>query len=260
MTMIVLGDGGLGRAVVEAARTRGADVQVLGRPRGARHDAAGFSGASVVVDATRGDAVLGNVTTALEGGVRALVIATTGWDGDRPRVDAALRGAGATAVASPNFSLGVALFARLVDAAVDLYGGLEAFDPYVFEQHRRTKPDRPSGTAAMLARRIVARHPGKRRVAGQAGEPPLLDELEVVAVRAGASPGMHLVGFDAPGESIELRLTARDRTAYAAGILAAADWLAAAPRTPGLHSFDPVVDDLLRAAPERVLAGVTVAA
>jgi dihydrodipicolinate reductase len=56
---------------------------------------------------------------------------------------------------------------------------------------------------------------------------------------------MHLVGFDALGETVELRLTARDRSAYAVGILAAADWLTRAPRTPGIHTFDPVVDALL---------------
>jgi dihydrodipicolinate reductase len=56
---------------------------------------------------------------------------------------------------------------------------------------------------------------------------------------------MHLVGFDAVGESVELRLTARDRSAYAAGVLAAADWLARAPSAPGIHPFDPVIDELL---------------
>ncbi len=66
-----------------------------------------------------------------------------------------------------------------------------------------------------------------------------------MSIRAGASPGMHLVGFDAVGETVELRLTARDRSAYASGILAAVDWLARAPRPAGLHSFDPVVDELL---------------
>ena len=66
---------------------------------------------------------------------------------------------------------------------------------------------------------------------------------------------MHLVGFDAAGETIELRLTARDRSAYAAGILAAADWLRATPRAPGLHAFDPIVDELIardhRSLPDR---------
>ena len=56
---------------------------------------------------------------------------------------------------------------------------------------------------------------------------------------------MHLVGFDAVGETVELRLTARDRSAYAQGVLAATDWLRRTPRTPGMHAFDPVVDELL---------------
>jgi dihydrodipicolinate reductase len=56
---------------------------------------------------------------------------------------------------------------------------------------------------------------------------------------------MHLVGFDAAGESLEMRLTARDRSAYAAGAITAAEWLLAEPRTPGLHSFDDVVDAIL---------------
>jgi dihydrodipicolinate reductase len=60
---------------------------------------------------------------------------------------------------------------------------------------------------------------------------------------------MHVVGFDAPGETVELRLTARDRSAYTAGILAASDWLVREPRAPGFHPFDSVVDELLAATP-----------
>jgi dihydrodipicolinate reductase len=60
---------------------------------------------------------------------------------------------------------------------------------------------------------------------------------------------MHLVGFDAAGETVELRLTARDRSAYAAGILAAADWLRRALCEPGFHSFDPIVDELIARDP-----------
>jgi hypothetical protein len=59
---------------------------------------------------------------------------------------------------------------------------------------------------------------------------------------------MHLVGFDAPGESLEMRLTARDRSAYAAGAVTAAEWLLAEPRAPGFHPFDRAVDDMIAAA------------
>jgi 4-hydroxy-tetrahydrodipicolinate reductase len=150
-------------------------------------------------------------------------------------VDALLRSTGASAVVASNFSLGVALFGRLVELAADLFGAVDGFDPYLVEWHRRGKVDRPSGTALDLGRRMVGRHPAIGS----------LDDLEVASVRAGSSPGMHLVGFDAAGETMELRLTARDRSAYAAGILAAADWLSRASRAPGIHPFDAVIDELL---------------
>ena len=132
-----------------------------------------------------------------------------------------LREHGAAAVAASNFSLGVALFGRLVEAAVGALRAARGFDPYLLEWHRRAKRDRPSGHRAPTSpRRIVA------------GHPRLADRTTSRSCRSGpgASPGMHLVGFDAAGETVELRLTARDRSAYAAGILAAADWLARARR------------------------------
>jgi 4-hydroxy-tetrahydrodipicolinate reductase len=238
MQTMILGDGHLGWAVAAAASERGERTPVLGRPGTDRHDAAGFRGADLVVDATRAEVVLSDVRAAIEGGVRRFVIATTGWTADREAVERVLVEAGASAVASANFSLGVALFGRLVETAADLFGAIDGFDPYLVEWHRRAKADRPSGTALELARRMTSRRPSPQPEA----------ELEIVSIRAGASPGMHLVGFDAVGETVELRLTARDRSAYATGILAAADWLRAAPRTPGIHPFDPVVDDLLTRA------------
>lgn len=251
MDTLILGDGPLGTAVAATLRQypddggrRGA-VRVLGRPASGRHvlDA---DRAFAAVDASRGSDVAANVDAALNAGCRHVVIATTGWDAGRAVVEARLHDAGVAAVAAANFSIGAVLFARLVERATDLVGRIDAFEPYILEWHRRSKTDRPSGTARDLADRIIARHPTKTRIAAADGlAASSADALEVAVVRAGASPGMHLVGFDAPGETIELRLTARDRSAYAAGILAALDWLTARPRTAGLHPFDEVVDDLL---------------
>ena len=233
--MAILGDGHLGWAVAAAASERGQRTPVVGRPPGRRHHATTFDGVELVIDATVGAAVAGNVEAALDAGVRRFVIATTGWSDDREAVDAAIRDTGATAVAASNFSLGVALFSRLVAVAAELFGATEGFDPYLVEWHRRGKADRPSGTSLDLAAQLVGRHPSVASV----------DDLELVSLRAGAAPGMHLVGFDAVGESIELRHTARDRSAYALGVLAAADWLTRMPRAPGVHPFDPVIDELL---------------
>ncbi len=244
MHTIILGDGHLGWAIAAAAGERGERTPIIGRPAFDRHDRAALAGADVLIDASRGDAVRANVETALEAGVRRFVIATTGWAFDRDLVDRALRDAAASAVVSANFSLGVALFGRLVETAAELFGAVAGFDPFLVEWHRREKADRPSGTALDLARRLASRHPNLASS----------EQLEVVSIRAGASPGMHLVGFDAVGETVELRLTARDRSAYATGILAAADWLRRSPRSPGIHPFDPVVDELLAARPDDVAA------
>jgi 4-hydroxy-tetrahydrodipicolinate reductase len=231
MDTIILGDGALGAAIAGALRERtGVAPTLIGRPSSGRHHPAVFDGVELAFDASRGDAVRTNIEAAIDGGVRRFVVATTAWDDDRPAVDRSLRDAGAVAVVAPNLSLGAALFLRLVENAAELFGSVAAFDPYILEWHRRSKRDRPSGTAREIARRMRTSY---------------TDEPEVAVIRAGASPGMHLVGFDAPGETIELRLTARDRSAYAAGALAAADWLVRTQLPAGIHSFDRVVDELL---------------
>ncbi len=251
MQSIVAGDGSMGRAVAAALSGRGVPASaILGMPATpAGHEPERFAGADVVFDFSQGDAVLPNVRAALAVGVRRFVIGTTNWAADRAEVERLLAASGATAVASPTFSLGVMLFARLVEDATRLFAPFAEFDPYLVEWHRRTKADRPSGTALELSRRIIAAHPRKERVAPPRTEgAPAPEELDVAVIRAGAAPGMHLVGFDAPGESLELRLTARDRSSYASGAVAAAEWLLAAERTPGIHSFDEVLDDMVGAS------------
>jgi len=248
MRSIVAGDGGMGRAVASALAGRGTPpLAILGVPGSpAGHAPEAFGGAEVVFDFTVGDAVLQNVRAAISGGVRRFVIGTTNWASDRNAVETLVTDAGAAAVPSASFSLGVMLFARLVEDAARLFGPFAEFDPYIVEWHRRTKADRPSGTALELSRRLIAAHPRKTRMARpMASGSPVPEELDVTSIRAGAAPGMHLVGFDAPGESLEMRLTARDRSAYAAGAITAAEWLLSEPRSPGFHSFDAVVDSII---------------
>src|SRR5207342_1584283 len=114
----ILGDGPLGRAVEAAARDRAGDragdVRVLGRPRGNRHASSDLIGFGLVVEASRADAVIPNLSAALDAGCRRFVIATTGWTADRPSVEALLGEHGASAVAASNFSIRVVLFGRLV--------------------------------------------------------------------------------------------------------------------------------------------------
>jgi len=239
MQLLIFGPGRLGAAIADAATADGWPAPVVvGRPGIGRPRA--LPPVDVAIDASVGRAVAGNVADALASGSRAFVLAATGWDDELPAVRAMLLAHGAAAVVAPNLSLGAALFQRLVGVAAGWYAAAGAFEPSIVEWHRRGKADRPSGTARALARRVSAADP-RWSTEPDADRPA----LEIVGVRAGNAPGTHLVTFDGAGEVVELRLTARDRSAYADGALAAARWLASEHRDPGLHPFDDVVDDLL---------------
>jgi 4-hydroxy-tetrahydrodipicolinate reductase len=251
MQLLIYGPGRLGGAIASAAVAAGWPTpRIAVRPdvAGRRPDAPRVD---VVVDASSGPAVTANLVHALGAGNRAFILAATGWDADVAVVRSLLLEHGAAAVVAPNLSLGAALFARLVETAAGWYARAGGFEPSIVEWHRRGKADRPSGTARGLARRIAAADP-RWSVEHDAGDTRPV--LEVAGIRAGAAPGTHLVTFDGPGESVELRLAARDRSAYADGALAAARWLASAPRDPGLHPFDAVVDDLLAPAADGIPA------
>jgi 4-hydroxy-tetrahydrodipicolinate reductase len=250
MHLLLYGPGRLGGAIAASATAAGWTVDAVGRP-GPGGSRAVAPLADVVLDASLGTALAGNVAHALAAGNRSFILAATGWDADLPRVRSMLLEHDAAAVVATNLSLGAALFLRLAETAAAWYARAGAFEPSIVEWHRRGKADRPSGTARAIARRIVAADPrwsGPDEAATDGdGATPARPALEVAGIRAGAAPGSHLVTFDGPGESVELRLTARDRTAYADGALAAARWLTAERRAPGIHPFDAVVDDLLAA-------------
>jgi 4-hydroxy-tetrahydrodipicolinate reductase len=256
MRALITGRGNMGRAIRDALAARGDEVvAIVGRSTGdQRPDPTTLAPIDVAFEFSHGDDVLSNVRYALATGCRAIVLGTTAWSEARTDVTKAVEDARATLVDAPTFSVGTVLFGELAEQAARVFGRIEGYDPYVLEWHRRAKADRPSGTAAAIANRLLPHLPRKSRARLAEGTTaPEPDTLEIVSLRAGASPGMHVVGFDAPGESIELRITARDRSAYVAGALLAADWLRDTNNRPtGIVRFDQVV--------KRVLDGPTPAA
>ena len=235
----------MGRAIATALTDRGDEgAAVVGRGPD-RPEMAALAPIDVCFEFSHAASMLANVDLALAAGCRDLVIGTTGWsltDETGRALAGRLTEADARAVVAPTFSLAAVLFGELAESAARLFGGFPDYDPYVFEQHRRTKADRPSGTALAIAERLLPHLPAKReaRLAEGSGAPDA-DVLEVVALRAGSHPGMHIVGFDGPGEALELRITARDRTAYVAGAILAADWLVSRSGPAGVTEFRTLV-------------------
>jgi len=228
--LAVIGDGKMGRTLVQLAPERGfmmcAVIGARHNPGGRGITGAALNGAQVAVEFTEPDAAPANVEAALRAGV-PVVSGTTGWYGELPRLrDLATELNGALFTA-PNFSVGVAVFARVAERAAALLAPLSAFDAQIVETHHRAKKDAPSGTAAML-----------RDVVG----PALGRDVPVSSVRVGSVPGTHEVILDAPFEQIRLTHEARDRRVFADGALLAARWLIG---KRGVFDMTDLLDSLL---------------
>jgi len=237
----IFGRGRLGNAIAQAAAAPAAGVQVAGAQViwQLGRDGTPADRVDVAIDASKGPAVAGHLAWALANDCD-LVIGATGFEID----DLAGRvGRRIGVLVAPNFSLTVALVARLT-RVLGAYARQDTrFDPYLLEHHRADKHDAPSGTARLLARMLQAACPRKRswRVAdGNAALRP--DELSIGVLRAGHTYSSHVVGLDAAEETIELRHEARSAAAFAAGCLQGCAWLRG---RKGTFTMDDVARDVL---------------
>ena len=182
-----------------------------------------FHGVDVAVDFSIPSAVRRNAE-----GISALkvnlVIGATGWLEHLDAVKATVEHNGTGVVWSPNFSIGVNVFSRVVAEAARLMAGEPEYGAWAWEIHHSTKKDAPSGTLLKLVEEM--KKAGYTRAIGTASN------------RAGAHPGTHEIGFDSAADTITLRHTARSREGFARGALRAAQWIAG---KKGFYEFSEIV-------------------
>lgn len=206
--LAIIGMGRMGRAIADIAADRGFDVvAMLDREHPISRDALGT--AAVAIEFSTPSAAPANVLACTAAGC-PIVVGTTGWYGELPRVRADVERAGGAVLYAPNFSVGVAVFDRVVAEAARLFAGVPSFESHLVETHHRAKKDAPSGTAVALARTAET----------ASGHP-----IGITSVRVGSVPGTHELVFDAPFEQVRLVHEARDRRVFAEGALVAARWL-----------------------------------
>jgi len=108
-----------------------------------------FRGIDVAVDFSIPGAVAENVERIAALGVN-IVVGTTGWTAHVDRVRAAVRTNGIGLVWSPNYSIGVNVFARVVAETARLLANEPGYGAWAWEIHHVTKKDAPSGTLLKL--------------------------------------------------------------------------------------------------------------
>ena len=167
-----------------------------------------LAGADVAIEFSTPGAVLDNVKLVSEAGI-PVVIGTTGWLEHIDQVKALTQATGA--VWSPNYSVGVNVFFRVVQETARLLKDEKEYGAWAWEIHHHTKKDAPSGTLLKLVREM--QEAGYQR------------HIDVSSNRAGAHPGTHEIGFDSAADTITLRHTARNREGFALGAIKAAEWI-----------------------------------
>jgi 4-hydroxy-tetrahydrodipicolinate reductase len=212
MNFLILGRGKTGSLVAEVAHARRHNVRALDVDENANASAltpAFLAPFDVAIDFTTPSAVIANAEACIRAG-KNIVVGTTGWYDQLPRLREMVVSAKTGFLYGSNFSIGVNLFFEIVATA----GTALKYDysGQIFERHHAQKKDAPSGTAVTI-QKIV------RESGGQ--------EVEIVSFREGDAVGMHEVVFNSPGDRIYLCHDAKSRRGYAEGAVRAAEWLAA---------------------------------
>ncbi len=191
--------------------------------------------ADVLVDFTVAEGAVENIRVASERGVK-LVVGTTGFTEEHwKKIKEYCKRV--PAVISPNFSVGVNIFWKLVEFASKF---LKDYDVEILEIHHRFKKDAPSGTALKTAE-IVQRVTGEKKIVfGREGNCPRGDEIGVLAIRGGDVVGEHTTFFIGMGERIEITHRAWSRQAFASGAIRAVKWIARVDK-PGIYDMDYVL-------------------
>src|SRR6185437_14449181 len=190
MILIILGRGKTGTLVAEVARQRGHEARVLGGAD--NRNAAGLTpqtlrDVAVVIDFTTPQAVLDNIAACVHAR-KNIVVGTTGWYDQLPRIREVVAQSGIGLLYASNFSVGVNVFFEIARAAAAaLHHG--------------------------YAGEIMERQDG-----GQ--------ELEIVSLREGETVGLHEIVLDSRHDTIRLAHDGKSRRGFAEGAVRAAEWLA----------------------------------
>ena len=218
--------GALVRAGIEAAPDL-AIAWACGRGGLAGLGAAEHGAAEVIIDFSTPDGLRSLLAAAAEQGV-AVVSGTTG--GEIPET------AAIPFLHAANFSIGVAVLARLVAEAARVLPG---FDAEIVEIHHSAKRDAPSGTALRLAAALQGGRDGAGELVNGRSGLRAPGSIGLHAVRAGDVIGEHTVLLAGAGERLELRHIASQRSVFAGGAITAARWLRGRP--PGRYTIEDMI-------------------
>lgn len=236
MKILLIGHGKMG-ALIESTALAAGDEIVAALDRSNLKGLAGTGAvADVVIDFSRPE-TLSDICAYVRRTGTPLLSGTTGYTGPQKQELFALASA-APVLWSANFSLGIAVFYRLLTQISDTLK--PAFDIEITETHHNQKADAPSGTARLLLEAIDPKH-NLTPVYGREGNCGKRDpkEIGIHALRGGTVAGTHTVQFFGPDEELEITHRAASRQIFVNGALHAARLLPGRPA--GVYNLQEIL-------------------
>ena len=236
MRFLLIGRGKMGRLIEETARAAGDEIVASFGHDDLERLAKLGKVADVVIDFSRPEA-LAEVCSYVRRTGTPLLSGTTGLSAAQKAALESL-GTAAPVLWSANFSLGVAVFVRALQAVSDVLK--PDFDIEITETHHNQKADAPSGTAKLLLEAIDPNHAltpvyGREGTCGKRSK----DEIGMHALRGGTVAGTHTVHFFGPDEEFEITHRAASRQLFVNGALHMARLLPGKPN--GVYDLQKIL-------------------
>jgi 4-hydroxy-tetrahydrodipicolinate reductase len=200
-------------------------------------------GVDVCIDFTHPSVIIDNIKK-VAGLNKNIVVGTTGWYDKMGEVEKIVKENKIGLIWSGNFSLGVNMFFAMIENAAKIMNNVPEYDVFAYELHHNQKADSPSGTAKMIADRLLDNMTRKKKIVTEKLDRKITnDEIHFASVRGGSIPGTHVVGFDSLADTIEIKHTARNREGFALGALKAAEFIKG---KKGLFTINDLMETITR--------------
>ncbi len=228
MKIALIGYGKMGHAVEKIALSRGHEITcVIDAGEEEKFSSPRFLAADVAIEFTTPATAVDNFRRVLQAGI-PLVSGTTAWLDRMDEVKRMLEKAPQGLFWTSNFSIGVALFKKIISEATALIDDYPEYRPEMTEIHHIHKLDHPSGTAVSTADTMISS--GNRLNSWTEDPTQAANDPAALLInhrREGEVPGTHIVTWTSPVDAITIEHRAFSREGFAFGAVKAAEWMVA---------------------------------
>ncbi|MCF8298775.1 MAG: 4-hydroxy-tetrahydrodipicolinate reductase [Saprospiraceae bacterium] len=181
-----------------------------------------FKKSDVAIEFSIPATVVGNINKCFDNNI-PIVVGTTAWHEHFEEIKSKCQTENKTMFFASNFSIGVNIFFEINKKLSTLMSNRKDYSVEIEEIHHTQKLDAPSGTAITLANDIIKNLEQKTKWVKENAVQN--DELPIKSKRIGEIPGTHIITYDSPTDTIEIKHTAKSRKGFALGAMLAAEFI-----------------------------------